>query len=108
MIGVLFTGLYILKAIRAVLHGPKNPKWAGHGMEMNVREIATVVPLMDLDAFARRVAHLASVIQRACSKVVTLITDNCSESVIASALRGAESNLGHAMRLLRRTERSSQ
>ncbi|MEK7809999.1 MAG: NADH-quinone oxidoreductase subunit M [Chloroflexota bacterium] len=48
MIGVLFTGLYILKAIRAVLHGPKNPKWAGHGMEMNVREIATVVPLMAL------------------------------------------------------------
>ena len=48
MLGLLFTGSYILKAIGKVLHGPKNPKWAGHGMEMNTREIVTVFPLMTL------------------------------------------------------------
>ncbi len=47
-LGLLFTGAYILKAIQKVLHGPKNPKWAGHGMEMNTREIVTVAPLMAL------------------------------------------------------------
>ncbi|HEY4722180.1 MAG TPA: proton-conducting transporter membrane subunit, partial [Anaerolineae bacterium] len=47
-LGLLFTGAYILKAIQKVLHGPKNPKWAGHGMEMNAREIVTVAPLMAL------------------------------------------------------------
>ncbi len=48
MAGLLFTGAYILKAIQKVLHGPKNPKWAGHGLEMNSREIVTVAPLMAL------------------------------------------------------------
>lgn len=51
MLGLLFTGAYILKAIQKVLHGPKNPKWAGHGMEMNAREIITVAPLMALMLF---------------------------------------------------------
>jgi NADH-quinone oxidoreductase subunit M len=51
MIGLLFTGSYILKGIGKVLHGPKNPKWAGHGMEMNTREIVTIVPLMALMLF---------------------------------------------------------
>ncbi len=51
MLGLLFTGAYILKGIQKVLHGPKNPKWAGHGMEMNTREIVTVVPLMALMLF---------------------------------------------------------
>jgi NADH-quinone oxidoreductase subunit M len=48
MIGLLFTGLYILKGIQKVLHGAKNPKWAGQDMEMNTREIVTVAPLMAL------------------------------------------------------------
>jgi NADH-quinone oxidoreductase subunit M len=51
MLGLLFTGAYILKAIGKVLHGPRNPKWAGHGMEMNSREIAVAVPLMALMLF---------------------------------------------------------
>jgi NADH-quinone oxidoreductase subunit M len=51
MLGLLFTGAYILKGIQKVLHGPKNPKWAGHGMEMTTREIVTVVPLMALMLF---------------------------------------------------------
>lgn len=48
MLGLLFTGAYILKGIQKVLHGPKNPKWAGHNMEMNKREIVVVAPLMAL------------------------------------------------------------
>jgi len=51
MLGLLFTGAYILKGIQKVLHGPKNPKWAGHGMEMTTREIVTVFPLMALMLF---------------------------------------------------------
>ena len=51
MIGLLFTGAYILKGIGKVLHGPKNPKWAGQGMEMTTREIVTVFPLMALMLF---------------------------------------------------------
>ena len=30
MIGLLFTGAYILKGIKQVLHGPLNEEWAGH------------------------------------------------------------------------------
>jgi NADH-quinone oxidoreductase subunit M len=51
MIGLLFTGAYILKGIKAVLHGPVNEKWA-HGdhklSEITGREIAVMVPLMVL------------------------------------------------------------
>ena len=45
-IGLLFTGAYILKGIKGVLHGPMNKKWAGHLKEINSREIFVVVPLM--------------------------------------------------------------
>jgi len=51
MIGLLFTGAYILKGIQKVLHGPKNPKWAGHMPDMNLRELVVVVPLMALMLF---------------------------------------------------------
>ncbi|NOT05330.1 MAG: NADH-quinone oxidoreductase subunit M [Anaerolineales bacterium] len=51
MIGLLFTGAYILKGIAKVLHGPVNEHWA-HGehilTEINTREIFVVVPLMIL------------------------------------------------------------
>jgi NADH-quinone oxidoreductase subunit M len=51
MIGLLFTGAYILKGIKMVLHGPLNEKWA-HGehklTEISVREIVVMVPLMVL------------------------------------------------------------
>ncbi len=51
MIGLLFTGAYILKGIAKVLHGPENEHWA-HGehklTEINTREIFVVVPLMIL------------------------------------------------------------
>ena len=51
MIGLLFTGAYILKAIKQVLHGPLNEHWAEgeHRLtEINTREIAVMAPLMAL------------------------------------------------------------
>ena len=51
MLGLLFTGAYILKGIKSVLHGPLNEHWA-HGehklTEINTREILVMVPLMAL------------------------------------------------------------
>jgi NADH-quinone oxidoreductase subunit M len=48
MIGLFFTGAYILKGIRQVLHGPLNEQWAGHRMEITRREILAMVPLLVL------------------------------------------------------------
>ncbi|MCQ3939360.1 MAG: hypothetical protein DPW18_20290 [Chloroflexi bacterium] len=51
MLGLLFTGAYILKGIMKVLHGPLNEHWAhgGHKLtEINTREIFVMVPLMAL------------------------------------------------------------
>jgi len=54
MLGLLFTGAYILKGIKKVLHGPMNEHWA-HGehklTEINLREILVMVPLMALMLF---------------------------------------------------------
>jgi len=51
MLGLLFTGAYILKGIKKVLHGPMNEHWA-HGehklTEINTREILIMTPLMVL------------------------------------------------------------
>jgi NADH-quinone oxidoreductase subunit M len=51
MVGLLFTGAFILKGIKSVLHGPLNEHWA-HGAhkltEINLREIIVMVPLMVL------------------------------------------------------------
>lgn len=51
MLGLLFTGAYILKGIKKVLHGPMNEHWA-HGehklTEISTREIIVMVPLMAL------------------------------------------------------------
>lgn len=48
MIGLFFTGAYILKGIKQVLHGPLNEHWVGHITEINAREIFVIVPLMVL------------------------------------------------------------
>jgi len=51
MLGLLFTGAYILKGITKVLHGPLNEHWA-HGehklTEISAREIIVMAPLMTL------------------------------------------------------------
>ncbi len=51
MLGLLFTGAYVLKAIKQVLHGPLNEAWA-HGehrlTEINTREVIVIAPLMAL------------------------------------------------------------
>jgi NADH-quinone oxidoreductase subunit M len=52
MLGLLFTGAYILKGIRYVLHGPLNPEAVelahGRSLEINLREIIAVAPLLVL------------------------------------------------------------
>jgi len=48
MIGLFFTGAYILKGIRQVLHGPLNERWAGQLSEINLREVFVIAPLMAL------------------------------------------------------------
>ncbi|MCI0521857.1 MAG: NADH-quinone oxidoreductase subunit M [Chloroflexi bacterium] len=48
MIGLLFTGAYILKGLKMVLHGPMNEHWVGHLSEINAREIFVILPLMAL------------------------------------------------------------
>ena len=45
MIGLFFTGIYILKGIKLVLHGPLNERWVGHLTDISFREIVVVVPL---------------------------------------------------------------
>ncbi|MBN2148357.1 MAG: NADH-quinone oxidoreductase subunit M [Anaerolineales bacterium] len=48
MIGLLFTGSYILKGIKKVLQGPLNEHWVGHISEINFREVVVIAPLMVL------------------------------------------------------------
>jgi NADH-quinone oxidoreductase subunit M len=48
MIGLFFTGAYVLKALKQVLHGPLNEKWGHHLKEINLRELVVISPLMAL------------------------------------------------------------
>ena len=48
MIGLLFTGVYILKALKLTLQGPLNEKWSGKLTDINLREICVIAPLMIL------------------------------------------------------------
>jgi NADH-quinone oxidoreductase subunit M len=45
MIGLLFTGSYILKGIRATLHGPFNLHWKDYNLEVNWREFVGIFVL---------------------------------------------------------------
>ena len=46
MIGLFFTGAYILKGLKMTLHGPLNEHWVGHISEISVRELLVITPLM--------------------------------------------------------------
>jgi len=48
MLGLLFTGVYILKALKLTLQGPLNEKWSGKLSDINLREICVIAPLMIL------------------------------------------------------------
>ena len=48
MVGLLFTGGYILKGIRAVLHGPFNLHWKDYNLELTRAEFVAMAPLMVL------------------------------------------------------------
>src|SRR5690606_10167956 len=48
MLGLLFTGAYILKGIAKTLHGPLNEKWKGHFEDVTRREWLVLGPLVVL------------------------------------------------------------
>jgi NADH-quinone oxidoreductase subunit M len=48
MLGLFLTGAYILKGIRAVLQGPVNENWRGVRLEIELREVIAVAPLVVL------------------------------------------------------------
>jgi len=48
MLGLLFTGAYILKGISKTLHGPLNEAWKGKLTEINTRELIVMAPLVVL------------------------------------------------------------
>jgi NADH-quinone oxidoreductase subunit M len=53
MFGLLVTGIYILKGIQKLLHGPMNEEWAEyhekqHSLEIDLRELIALAPLMAL------------------------------------------------------------
>lgn len=48
MVGLLLTGSYILKGIRAVLQGPTNEHWKTHNLEIEPREVLALAPLVAL------------------------------------------------------------
>ena len=48
MLGLLFTGGYILKGIRAVLHGPFNMRWRDINLELTPAELLGMAPLLIL------------------------------------------------------------
>jgi NADH-quinone oxidoreductase subunit M len=48
MIGLFFTGAYVLKALKMVLQGPLNERWVGRLPEINTRELVVIAPLMAL------------------------------------------------------------
>jgi NADH-quinone oxidoreductase subunit M len=73
MIGLLFTGAYILKGIKKVLHGPINEKWVGHLSEINLREVFVIAPLMVLMLqLGVWPAWLLEIINRAMSALIIL------------------------------------
>ncbi|MFQ5943708.1 MAG: NuoM family protein [Anaerolineales bacterium] len=48
MLGLLVTGIYILKGIRGALHGPINEQYLDTPLEINRREVIAIMPLMAL------------------------------------------------------------
>jgi NADH-quinone oxidoreductase subunit M len=48
LIGLFFTGVYVLKALKNVLHGPLNKHYQGNVADINQRELWVIVPMMAL------------------------------------------------------------
>jgi NADH-quinone oxidoreductase subunit M len=53
MFGLVVTGIYILKGIQKLLHGPRNEEWeeyhkTQHSLEIEIREVVAIAPLVAL------------------------------------------------------------
>ncbi len=46
MIGILFAGAYTLKMIRQILQGPIREEWQGYRLEISLREMLAIAPLI--------------------------------------------------------------
>jgi NADH-quinone oxidoreductase subunit M len=46
MLGLIFTGVYVLKSLKLTLHGPLNAAWVGKLTDINRRELIVILPLM--------------------------------------------------------------
>lgn len=73
MVGLLFTGAYILKGIRATLHGPFNLKWRDFHLEIERREMIAIAPLLVLMLITGVVPNW--ILQIINSSVVTLMSN---------------------------------
>ena len=88
MLGLLFTGAYILKGIKKVLHGPLNEHWA-HGehhklTEINTREILVMAPLMAIDLVDRHLSRMDSGRdQQSCGNAVLSRTESIRISLMS-------------------------
>jgi NADH-quinone oxidoreductase subunit M len=51
VLGILVTAAFMLKLLKDVFLGGFNAKWEGHLVDMNARELATVIPLALLTVF---------------------------------------------------------
>jgi NADH-quinone oxidoreductase subunit M len=72
MIGLLFTGSYILKGIRAVLQGPFNLHWRDYHLEIERREFIAMAPLMVLMLFTGLVPNwILSVINDSVTRILS-------------------------------------
>jgi NADH-quinone oxidoreductase subunit M len=74
MIGLLFTGAYILKGIRGVLLGPFNMAWQNVRLEIETREVIAVAPLMVLILITGIAPNwVLSVINATVTQMMTLV-----------------------------------
>jgi NADH-quinone oxidoreductase subunit M len=51
MLGLLITGAYILWGLYKTIFGPLNTQWVGHNLEISVREVIAIAPLLALMLF---------------------------------------------------------
>ena len=74
MLGLLITGSYILKGIRATLHGPFNLHWRNYNLELEAHEIVAIAPLLALILITGLVPNwILSVINESVTRLLVVL-----------------------------------
>ncbi|MFO7323804.1 MAG: NuoM family protein [Chloroflexota bacterium] len=74
MLGLLITGSYILKGIRAMLHGPFNLHWRDTDLEIDLREVVAIAPLLALILITGLIPNwILSVINESVTRMLVLL-----------------------------------